>query len=893
MGAFISWINDALAKDPNQGSSQSNKSSSLSGMIWTLIPVVALSAVYFVIWLVARRSQTRFYEPRAYLGSLRPYQRSPALPKGWFDWIGPFWRLPDETALRHQSLDAYLFIRYLKVCTVIAFVSLCITWPILFPVNATGGGGLAELDILSFGNVDSKTHKNYYYAHCFVGWAVYGFIMYMITRELIFYVNIRNAFFNHPNYARRISARTVLFTNVPKDYLDERRLEAMYPGAIRNLWIAGHVKELEEEVKKRDETALKLEKGEVALIKNVNKARAKELKKNGGNAEEQTAVTRDAETGNIASRWVPDKKRPSHRLGFLGLLGKKVDTIEWGRSELRESIPKVQAAQDQYLAGNYTKVPAVFIEFNTQRQAQDAYQSVSHHTALHMEPKAIGVQPRDVIWKNLALPWWQLVIRRYAVYAAVTALIVFWAIPVAIIGVISSVNTIKSLPGLTWIGDIPPIILGVVSGLLPSVALAILMSLVPVFMRGFSHLAGAKTNTEAELFTQHAYFIFQVIQIFLVRTMTNAFADSIVTIAKDTSQILPALATNIPKASNFYISYFIVQGLTIAIGTLTQVVGLAVFRILYKYLSGTPRALFQKWTTLAGVLWGSLLPVYTNIVVIGITYSVIAPLMLFWSTLGLFLFYLAYRYNLIFVSETTVDTKGLIYPRALKQLFVGVYLGEICIFALFVLAKTPGPAVLMAIFVIFTILYNITLLKTFAPLLRGIPTSLEAETQLSAGHLGTAGTDAAIDDKNAEAGKIGTNGASASNGANGAHANGSSAAVPISAKPKGNILQRFLKPWIYSDYHVLQKLIPADDYDVNNEVSPEEASQAYLPPAAYQQVPHLWIPEDIAGVSKQEIAETSKVIPISDEGCTLDDKGNMHWDEDNARPPIYTEKPAY
>lgn len=585
-------------------------------MISTLVPVAALSAVYFVIWLVARRTQTRFYEPRAHLGSLRPYERSPALPKGWFDWIGPFWRLPDTTALRHQSLDAYLFIRYLKVCTIIAFVSMCITWPILFPVNATGGAGKKELDILTYGNVDAN-HKNYYYAHCFVAWAVYGFVMYMITRELIYYINIRNAFLNHPNYASRISARTVLFTNVPEDYLNESRLHAMYPGVIRQLWIAGDVKELAEEVQKRDETALKLEKGEVALIKAVNKARSKELKKSGGTPDEEAQPARDAESGNIASRWLPDKKRPSHRLGFLGLFGKKVDTIEWGRSELRESIPRVQAAQNEYLAGKYTKIPAVFIEFNTQRDAQMAYQNVSHHTALHMDPKAIGVNPADVIWKNLGLPWWQLVIRRYAVYGIVAALIIFWAIPVAIVGVISSVDTIKKLPGLTWIQDIPKVVLGVVSGLLPSVALAILMSLVPVFMRGLSGLAGAKTRTESELFTQQSYFIFQVVQIFLVRTMTDAFASSIVDIAQKPSNILNILAQNIPKASNFYISYFIVQGLTLAIGTLTQVVGLFVFRLLYKYLTGTPRAMFQKWTTLAGVLWGSLLPVYTNIVVIG------------------------------------------------------------------------------------------------------------------------------------------------------------------------------------------------------------------------------------------------------------------------------------
>lgn len=193
----------------------------------------------------------------------------------------------------------------------------------------------------------------------------------------------------------------------------------------------------------------------------------------------------------------------------------------------------------------------------------------------------------------------------------------------------------------------------------------------------------------------------------------------------------------------------------------------------------------------------------------------------------------------------------------------------------------------MGFFVFLTILYNVTLLKTFAPLLRGLPTSVEAEAQLSAGHLGTAG---AVEEKKV-AGQVGSNGVTASNGA---HSNGvdASAGAPIPEKPKGNIFQRFLKPWIYSDYHQLQKLIPADDA-MHNEYSVEDESKAYLPPAAATPVPSLWIPQDIAGVSKQEVAETGKVIDISDAGCTLDEKNNMHWDEDNARPPIYTEKVEY
>lgn len=151
---------------------------------------------------------------------------------------------------------------------------------------------------------------------------------------------------------------------------------------------------------------------------------------------------------------------------------------------------------------------------------------------------------------------------------------------------------------------------------MPAVAISILMSLVPVIMRALARVAGSKTNTEAELFTQNAYFCFQVLQVFLIRSITDAASTAIVQIAGDPGQVFSILGSALPTTSNFYISYFIVQGLTIAIGVVTQVVGLFIFRILYKFLAGTPRAKYTKWTTLTAILWGSLLPVYTNIVVI-------------------------------------------------------------------------------------------------------------------------------------------------------------------------------------------------------------------------------------------------------------------------------------
>ncbi|KAM0208719.1 hypothetical protein ACHAQD_010309 [Fusarium lateritium] len=890
MGNFISWLEDNLP-DPtttkgNEGKARGVQPKSVSSMVSTLIPVLIASAVYIVVFLIFRKSNRRFYAPRTYLGSLRENERSPALPNGLFNWFGTFWKIPDAYALQHQSLDSYLFIRFLRICCTICFVSLCLTWPILFPVNATGGNGNSELEILSYSNIniDNSTQRNRLYAHCFVAWLVYGFVMYTIMRECIFYISVRQAFLLTPQYAKRISSRTVLFTSVPKDYLDEARIRTLFNDSVKNVWIPGETKDLDKIIEERDEAAMKLEKGEVKLLKLCNKERAKSMKKSGHEAEKTNSATTDTETGDIAARYIPSKKRPSHRTGPLGLIGKKVDTIEWGREELKTLIPKADNAQSDWLSGNYEKHSAVFVEFYTQSDAQAAYQTTTHHHALHMAPRHIGVKPDEVVWKSLKFTWWQIVIRRYIIAFLIAVLIIFWAIPVAIVGVIAQVNTIKTLPGLTWIGDIPSVILGVVSGLLPSVALAILMSLVPVFMRICAKQAGCVSVSQAELYTQNAYFVFQVLQVFLVQTLANSFVSSIATIVKDPSQVFSMLSSSIPTASNFYISYFIVQGLTIATSVLTQVIGCIIFNLVYKLFASTPRAMYKKWTTLSALTWGSLLPVYTNIAVISIVYSVIAPIILFWSTLAMAFFYLSYRYNILFVTETTIDTKGLIYPRALKQLFVGVYLAEICLIGMFIISKAPGPAVLMVIFLIFTILFHITLSKALNPLLYSLPRSLEVEEE----HIQNSQQVSEVEDGHAHNG----NGAP-SNGAGKSNAFGKF--VPGGAdgvQKKGNLFSKWLKPWVYADYATMRQLVPHES-TMGIEYSDEIERQAYFPPSVTSETPILWIPADPAGISKQEVRNTSKVIAISDEGCTLNDKNHIEWDTEGARPPIWTEKIYY
>ncbi|KAK1783125.1 hypothetical protein QBC45DRAFT_400849 [Copromyces sp. CBS 386.78] len=858
---------------------------SLSGMVSTLVPVLITSAIYIAIFLILRKSNRRYYAPRTYLGSLRENERSPSLSNGLFSWFKDFWKIPDVYALQHQSLDSYLFLRYLRMAVTICFVGCCITWPVLFPVNATGSNNSKELDILTYGNINRDTQYNRYYAHVFISWIFLGFVMYLIMRECIFYINLRQAVLLSPLYSQRISSRTVLFASVPEPYLDEQKLRKVFGASVKNVWITSETKEVDELVKERDKVALRLEKAEVKLIKLANKTRRKAMDKGAVDDIDKQAPL-DAESGSIAARWVPRKKRPTHRLGLLGLIGKKVDTIDWCREELMRLIPEAEAAQDKYRDGAFKKVPGVFIEFRTQADAEGAAQILAHHQGLQMTPKYVGIRPSEIVWTSLAIPWWQRVIRRYVVYAFITAMIIFWAVPVGVVGIISNVDKLKQISFLTWLDKIPAVIMGVVTGLLPSVALSILMSLVPVVIRICAKQAGEPSLSRVELFTQNAYFAFQVIQVFLVATVASSATAVAKQIYDNPGSVTSLLSENLPKSSNFYISYFIVQGLSIATSVLTQVVGFFIFNILYKFLASTPRALYTKWANLSAISWGSTLPVYTNIVVIAIAYSTIAPLMLGWATLAMGLFYIAWRYNVLFVTDTQIDTRGLIYPRAIKQLFTGIYLAEICMIGLFGASVAPGPLVLMVIFLVFTVLFHISMNSALDPLMYNLPLNLLAEEE---GPL----LDTPVDLPAAENGhdapeKVPTN------GTNGAQ---SRASDPIlgakKAYKKPNFFTKFLKPWIYSDYRTLRAFQPKGTH--LDPYAEEVERDAYCPPSVTSDVPLLWIPSDAngAGVSRQEVEHTTRAIPITDEGCELDEKGHLVWDQEGTRPPIWEEKIYY
>ncbi|KAK5121258.1 hypothetical protein LTR85_005424 [Meristemomyces frigidus] len=854
----------------SQTGSHRSTGSSLSALLSTLIPIFVVASVLLVIFLLLRKRLDRVYGPRTYLGVLDKDERTPKQSAGFLGWTKEYRQLTDEFVLGHSSLDNYLFLRLFKIMMMFCFVGCIITWPVLFPVNATDGGGESGLDILSFSNVNSPAR---YYAHCFIAWIFLGFVMYVITRESLFYAYLRQAYFLSPYVTSLISAKTVLFVDVPEHYRDEENLRHIFPNT-RHIWLVCDPEDLEDMIEEREDAANKLETGEIKLIQDYVKKK-----------------------GSIFN--IDEDDRPTHKL--KPLIGMKVDTIDWSRSELLRLIPAVAKKQAEKRSRKSAKLSAVFIEFETMRDAQAAFQQVSHQMPFHLTPKDLGMKPEQVIWKNLRKPFWLVKLIAAISTAFVAFLCIFWTIPVAFIGVLTNVNYLTDrLPWLSFINDIPSAILGVVTGLLPVLLLTILMKLVPIICsalaRQFEPTMGA-----VQLKTQSWYFAFEVIQVFLVTTFSSGASAVVTQIVNDPTGAPQLLAKNLPKASNFYISYFVLKGLLTAMLQLLNVMPLIFALFLGKILDKTPKKMYNRYVTLSGIGWGSFYPKYTNLGVIALAYSCIAPLVLGFATVGFGLLYLGFRYNILFTLGTQVDTQGRAYARALQQLTVGIYLSEFCLIGLFVIGSSGstlsvGPLVLMIIFTLGTVIWHFQVRSALSRHTTTLPSDLLAE-EYCRGPVDDDGEKGHVElhDANGNIKKLDSEESSRS----------AQYQVPRSADPPpppsglfGKI-KAFIFPSEFASAAVLSKYILSPH--LSEPVRPYtsvEREEAYLNPALTAATPVVWLARDQYGLSRREVddsrSQVGEGLEITDEDAWFDQDAKIQWNErDLKRTPLWEDKPDY
>jgi hypothetical protein len=397
----------------------------------------------------------------------------------------------------------------------------------------------------------------------------------------------------------------------------------------------------------------------------------------------------------------------------------------------------------------------------------------------------------------------------------------------------------------------------------------------------FAKLAGAPTTSEVELQTQSWYFAFQVIQVFLVTTFTSGATAVASQIVSDPTQVIPLLSKNLPKASNFYISYFILFGVANASRYLFSLIGLLGILVLSKF-DKTPR---KKYLALMEPSWGAEYPKWTNLGVIAISYAVIAPLVLGFATVGLGLLYGAYRYNMFYVYNTRIDTKGAFYARALGQLMVGVYLGELCLLGLFGIGigsklTAIGPVVMQVVLIAATIVFHIVLKRKVAPQIKRLP--LEEPSHNRSADVERGGQ------------RIVSNVLSDSEHRN--HEAVGPMSHSLDARGKQPFYIRIFTMRQCSVAQITASLAlhfkhPVPDY------TKQEVLEAYLHPALIAPEPVVWLARDPAGVSMkecEELRQSVRGVEVTDHGAVMNEKGKVEWvDESVVDAPLWERRVVY
>ena len=234
------------------------------------------------------------------------------------------------------------------------------------------------------------------------------------------------------------------------------------------------------------------------------------------------------------------------------------------------------------------------------------------------------------------------------------------------------------------------------------------------------------------------------------------------------------------------------------------------------------------------------------------------------------LVYIGYRYNFFYIMTNDIDTKGRAHAKALQHLTTGVYISEVCLIGLFAIKTAVGPLVLMIIFLIATALFHAVMRNALKPLMEYVPDSYEGADILRL--FSSAETGSYDMSKNASEPSV-----------------AQSAQGRKISSMKAGILARFFDPRKFKSHSDVTSELTNFGKPVTYLAEDEQA--AYYDPAIWSPLPQLWIVRDPMGISRQEVKDSSEVIPITDEGAVFNEKNKVEWKQETVtQAPLWDQE---
>ncbi|KAL9297203.1 hypothetical protein ACSQ67_023099 [Phaseolus vulgaris] len=406
----------------------------------------------------------------------------------------------------------------------------------------------------------------------------------------------------------------------------------------------------------------------------------------------------------------PQRQR---RDGCLGLFGHKVDMLDHYEKTLGDIADNVRIEQCS-VAGK--EVPAAFVSFKSRFGAAIALNIQGSVNPTHWITEQ-APEPQDVYWPFFSVTFIRRWISKLVAYVACNVLTILFLIPVALVQGLSHLEQLETMfPALKCILR-TAIVTQVITGYLPILILQMFLSFVPPIMIMLSSLQGCISWSQIQKSACTKVLWFTIWNIFF----TNVLSGSVfyrLTVFLEPKEFPRVLAEAVPAQASFFIAYVVTFGWTNIASELFQLIPLLYNYINIIFVGDSDTDDFEA----PSIPYHREIPRILFFDLLGVTYFVLAPLILPFLLVYFCLGYIIYRNQLLNVYVAKYHTGGEFWPTVHNCTIFSLILMHIIVIGIFGQKKLPLASALILPLPILTLLFNEYCRKRFFPIFKAFPT---------------------------------------------------------------------------------------------------------------------------------------------------------------------------
>ncbi|KAJ8773907.1 hypothetical protein K2173_009338 [Erythroxylum novogranatense] len=415
----------------------------------------------------------------------------------------------------------------------------------------------------------------------------------------------------------------------------------------------------------------------------------------------------------------PDK-RPTRKTGFCGLFGERVDSIDYYKHQIKELEKRMASERGKIIKDSKSTLPVAFVSFISRWGAAVCAQTQqSKNPTLWLTNWA--PEPRDIYWRNLAIPFVSLTIRKLIISVSVFALVFFYMIPIAFVQSLANLEGLEKVaPFLRPIIELK-FIKSFLQGFLPGLALKIFLYILPTILMIMSKFEGYIAHSTLERKAAAKYYYFMLVNVFLGSIITGtAFEQLDAFLHQSPTQIPRTIGVSIPMKATFFITYIMVDGWAGIAGEILRLKPLVIFHLKNVFLVKTARDR-EKAMDPGSVDFPETLPSLQLYFLLGIVYSVVTPILLPFIVVFFAFAYLVYRHQIINVYNQKYESAAAFWPHVHSRIIGGLLISQLLLMGLLSTKKAANSTPFLVVLPILTIAFHKYCQNRFEPAFRKYP----------------------------------------------------------------------------------------------------------------------------------------------------------------------------